>query len=150
MILAAGRRIAYRLEASRTMTIDNDALLKEAMTVRERAYAGYSRYYVGAALLDEKGNVHVGCNVENTAFPQGSCAEANAIGAMVAAGGRRIAKIAVVGGSGEIGPCRPCGGCRQRIKEFADERTRIITLAADGVSVVHTMDELLPASTKPV
>lgn len=132
------------------MTIDNDALLKRAMTVRERAYAGYSRYFVGAALLDEKGNVHVGCNVENTAFPQGSCAEANAIGAMVAAGGRRIAKIAVVGGSGEMEPCTPCGGCRQRIKEFADQGTRIITLDADGLPVVHTMDDLLPASTKPV
>ncbi len=132
------------------MTIDNDALLKQAMTVRERAYAGYSRYYVGVALLDEKGNVHVGCNVENTAFPQSSCAEANAIGAMVAAGGRRIAKIAVVGGSGDMEPCTPCGGCRQRIKEFADEGTRIITLDADGFPVVHTMDDLLPVSTKPL
>ncbi len=150
MILAIGQRIAYRLKAIRTMTIDNDALLKQAMTVRERAYAGYSRYYVGVALLDEKGNVHVGCNVENTAFPQGSCAEANAIGAMVAAGGRRIAKIAVVGGSGDMEPCTPCGGCRQRIKEFADEGTRIITLDADGFPVVHTMDDLLPVSTQPV
>ncbi len=150
MILAIGQRIAYRLKAIRTMTIDNDALLKQAMTVRERAYAGYSRYYVGVALLDEKGNVHVGCNVENTAFPQSSCAEANAIGAMVAAGGRRIAKIAVVGGSGDMEPCTPCGGCRQRIKEFADEGTRIITLDADGFPVVHTMDDLLPVSTQPV
>jgi len=150
MILAIGQRIAYRLKAIRTMTIDNDALLKQAMTVRERAYAGYSRYYVGVALLDEKGNVHVGCNVENTAFPQSSCAEANAIGAMVAAGGRRIAKIAVVGGSGDMEPCTPCGGCRQRIKEFADQGTRIITLDADGFPVVHTMDDLLPVSTQPV
>ena len=69
---------------------------------------------------------------------------------MVAAGGRRIAKIAVAGGSGEIKPCTPCGGCRQRIKEFADEGTRIITLDAAGFPVVHTMDDLLPASTKPV
>ena len=132
------------------MTTDNDALLQRAMTVRERAYANYSRYNVGAALVDEGGNVHVGCNVENTAFPQGSCAEANAIGAMVAAGGRRIAKIAVVGGSGAAEPCTPCGGCRQRIKEFSDEHTRIITLNANGLPVVHTMEDLLPASTKPV
>ncbi len=132
------------------MMIDDDLLLKQALTVRERAYADYSRFTVGAALVDEKGNIHLGCNVENTAFPQGSCAEANAIGAMVAAGGRRIAKIAVVGGSGEIGPCTPCGGCRQRISEFADEGTRIITLDADGGPCVHTMDDLLPDSTKPV
>jgi cytidine deaminase len=132
------------------MTVGPDDLLKLAATVRKRAYAGYSGYWVGAAIVDESGAVHLGCNVENTAFPQGSCAEANAIGAMVSAGGRRIVEIAVVGGSGEIGPCTPCGGCRQRIKEFADDGTRIITLDAQGRTVVYTIDQLLPAAIKPV
>lgn len=132
------------------MTIDNEALLRKAAAVRERAYAPYSKYSVGAAIIDEAGRLHLGCNVENTSFPQGSCAEANAIGAMVTAGGRRIALIAVVGGGAEVGPCMPCGGCRQRIKEFADAGTRIIALDFRGNASVYTMDDLLPVATKPV
>lgn len=147
---ASPERIAHHVPASGAPTIDQDFLFERAQAVRERAYAPYSKYFVGAALLDETGTVHVGCNVENTAFPQGSCAEANAIGAMVTAGGRRIVAIAVVGGAGEIGACSPCGGCRQRIQEFSDKDTRVFVLDDRTNVVEHTLAELLPASTKPV
>ena len=78
------------------------------------------------------GHLHVGCNVENAAYPLGSCAEAGAIAAMVQQGGKRIVKIAVVGGPGEVGPCTPCGGCRQRINEFADGNTVILAIDDSG------------------
>ena len=130
-------------------TPTDEALMEKAKAVREKAHAPYSRYYVGSAILDESGEVHLGCNVENAAYPQGNCAEASAIAAMVTAGGGRIVKIAVAGGHEALEECTPCGGCRQRILEFADESTRIITLNAGGGLVFHTMAELLPASTAP-
>jgi cytidine deaminase len=131
-------------------------LLAAASEVRRHAHAPYSGYAVGAAVLDESGAVHVGCNVENASYPEGICAEANAIGSMVAAGGSRISAIAVVGGVDESGAgkrqfaavseCTPCGGCRQRIAEFADATTRVILLDANGDRRVSTIDELLPRS----
>ena len=91
--------------------------------------------------------MHVGCNVENASYPQGSCAETGAIAAMVAAGGKRIVTIAVAGGNGRrSGACTPCGGCRQRIREFADADTRIIVKDYDGEWHTFTMDGLLPSS----
>ena len=128
------------------MKTDDDRLLEAAKNVRRNAYAPYSQYQVGAALLDEVGRVHTGCNVENSAFPEGTCAEANAIAAMVAAGGRRIAAIAVAGGRDELEPCTPCGGCRQKIAEFADPATRILLLDTAGTPTAHTIDDLLPRS----
>ena len=128
------------------MKTDDDRLLEAANNVRRNAYAPYSHYQVGSALLDEVGRVHTGCNVENAAFPEGSCAEANAIAAMVAAGGRRIAAIAVAGGRDALEPCTPCGGCRQKIAEFADPATRILLLDAAGTPTTHTIDDLLPRS----
>ena len=127
----------------------DENLIAAAKAVRERAYAPYSRFYVGAAVLDEAGRVHSGCNVENAAYPEGFCAEANAIGSMVTAGGKRVVHIAIVGGAaGTAGlqPCTPCGGCRQRILEFADADTRILLLDAAGQLQHHTMDDLLPLS----
>ncbi len=121
-------------------------LVDAAKAVRANAYAPYSSYYVGAALLDETGAVHTGCNVENAAFPQGACAEANAIGAMVAAGGKRIVAIAAVGGTEELEACTPCGGCRQRIQEFAGEDTRVILISDDGLIASYPIDDLLPAT----
>ena len=121
-------------------------LIDAALAVRDNAYCPYSGFYVGAALLDEQGRVHVGCNVENAAYPQGNCAETAAIGAMVAAGGQKIATIAVAGGRDQVTACTPCGGCRQRINEFADSGTRIIVIDDDNEWHVYTMDELLPAS----
>ena len=121
-------------------------LMDAAKKVRANAYAPYSGYHVGAALVDETGSVHTGCNVENAAFPVGSCAEANAIGSMVAAGGKRIVAIAAIGGKTEIEACTPCGGCRQRIHEFADENTRIILIGVNNSVDTYTVDELLPAA----
>jgi len=127
------------------MTVDDRKLVEAAGEVRVNAHAPYSAYKVGAALLDEQGSIHAGCNVENAAFPEGTCAEANAIGAMVAAGGRRIVAIAVVGGGDEIEACTPCGGCRQCIAEFADDDTRVILIGDDNTIGSYTIDELLPA-----
>lgn len=124
----------------------DDELLDAARTVRELAYCPYSEFRVGAAIIDENGNVHVGCNVENAAYPQGSCAEAGAISAMVAAGAQRIVTIAVAGGENKTRACTPCGGCRQRIHEFSDSNTRIIVKGNDNESHTYAMDELLPAS----
>jgi len=121
-------------------------LVDAAKAVRANAYAPYSSYYVGAALLDETGTVHTGCNVENAAFPQGACAEANAIGAMVAAGGKKIVSIAAVGGADDLEACTPCGGCRQRIQEFAGEDTQVILIGDDGSINSYPIDDLLPAT----
>ena len=127
-------------------TLDEKRLVQAARAVRQNAYAAYSGYRVGSAVLDEIGRVHVGCNVENSSFPLGACAEANAIGAMVAAGGKRIVAIAAVGGRAELDACTPCGGCRQIIQEFADENTRVILIGADGSPQTHLISTLLPAS----
>lgn len=121
-------------------------LMARAVDVRVRAHAPYSEYRVGAALEDEQGRVHVGCNVENAAYPEGLCAEAGAIAAMVAAGGRRIVKMAIAGGGDSLQACTPCGGCRQKILEFADADTRILLLDGQGGTVSCTAAELLPAS----
>ncbi len=131
---------------TRETTKVEQMLINAALQVRGNAHAPYSNYRVGAAVLDESGNVHTGCNVENAAFPEGTCAEANAIGSMIAAGGRRIVAIAAVGGAEDVEACTPCGGCRQCILEFADEDTRII-LVGDADSIdSYSIDELLPAS----
>ncbi len=121
-------------------------LIDAALAVRENAYCPYSGFQVGAALVDDQGQMHVGCNVENAAYPQGNCAETSAIGAMVAAGGKTIVAIAVAGGSDAVTACTPCGGCRQRINEFADAQTRVIVIDNDGDWHTFSMSELLPAS----
>ena len=128
------------------MMNDDDALIEAAKVVRARAHAPYSNYHVGCAVLDENGRIHNGCNVENAAYPEGICAETSAIAAMVAAGGTRIVAIAAVGGRRELEACTPCGGCRQRISEFANRNTRIILLDDKGQPLSYTMEQLLPAS----
>ena len=125
----------------------DEDLLDAARSVREMAYCPYSDFRVGAAIVDENGQVHVGCNVENAAYPQGSCAEAGAITAMVAAGGQRIVTIAVAGGgANKTRACTPCGGCRQRIHEFSDDSTRIIVKDDDSEWHTFTVADLLPSS----
>ena len=135
------------------MTADADALMDAARRVRLNAHARFSNYLVGAAVLDETGAVHVGCNVENASYPEGICAEANAIGSMVSAGGTRIVAIAVAGGAdastehpvaSEVGACTPCGGCRQRILEFADAETAIFMSDDAGDMHTYSMRDLLP------
>ncbi|MEX0707777.1 MAG: cytidine deaminase [Woeseia sp.] len=128
------------------MSISDRQLVNAATAVRSNAYAPFSHYTVGAAVLDEHGELHVGCNVENSSFPCGSCAEAGAISAMVAAGGTRIVAIAAVGGRDTLEECTPCGNCRQRISEFADTNTRILLLDTDGKIQSSSIEELLPGS----
>lgn len=126
------------------MTVDDEQLIEAAKNVRQNAYAPYSSYFVGAAIVDDRGDIHTGCNVENSAYPEGNCAEANAIGAMVAAGGKRISVIAAVGGGDDLEFCTPCGGCRQSILEFSDENTRIILINEEGEIQKYSVDDLLP------
>jgi len=128
------------------MSISDKDLISAATDARGNAYAAYSNYAVGAALIDDRGHLHVGCNVENAAYPLGSCAEEGAISAMVQEGGKRIVRIAVVGGAGEIGPCTPCGGCRQRIREFSDDDTRILAIDDSGEWQTFSVEALLPSS----
>ena len=124
-----------------------DALVRAAQLARVRAYAPYSRFSVGAALLDNLGRIHAGCNVENAAYPQGQCAEATAIGVLVMAGGLRIVAAAVVGVAEE--PVTPCGGCRQRLREFAADDCPIWVADASIVRARYTLGQLLPHSFGP-
>jgi cytidine deaminase len=126
---------------------DFEALFAAAAQVRERAYAPYSRFRVGAALLDENGALHTGCNVENAAYPSGSCAEQGAISAMIAKGGRAITALLVYGEGEAL--VTPCGACRQRIREFASLETPVAIAGPDGIRARFLLAELLPASFGP-
>lgn len=129
---------------------DVSTLFAAAAAARGNAYAPYSGFAVGAALRTEDGRVFAGCNVENAAYPQGQCAEATAIGAMVAGGGRRIAVVLVIGGSEDDGLlCTPCGGCRQRLREFADPATPVHLCGPEGLRRTVTLEALLPLSFAP-
>ncbi len=123
------------------------ALIAAAAAARAHAYAPYSRFAVGAAIRAADGTLHAGANVENAAYPQGPCAEASAIGAMIAAGGRRISEMVVLADGEAL--CAPCGGCRQRIREFADAETRIHLCGPEGLRRTVTLGELLPLSFGP-
>jgi cytidine deaminase len=122
-------------------------LIAAATAAREQAYAPYSNFAVGAALLDAEGRIHAGANVENAAYPQGLCAEASAIAHMVLAGGRRIVAVAVVGDAPQ--PVTPCGGCRQKLREFAADDTPVLVAGPTGERARYTLGELLPASFGP-
>ena len=128
------------------MRLSNQELIGKAKEARAQAYCDYSGYSVGAAIIDDQGKLHLGCNVENAAYPLGNCAEAAAIAAMVLEGGQRIARIAIAGGRSEVTACTPCGGCRQRIHEFADQATVIVVLDDSGDWREYGIGELLPAS----
>jgi cytidine deaminase len=123
-------------------------LINAAMEARVRAHAPYSKFYVGAAMRDEKGRIHSGCNIENAAYPQGWCAEPSAISHLIMAGGKSIREVVVIGNGN--GLCTPCGGCRQKIREFAAGDVKIHCCTEDGVLIQSfTLDELLPASFGP-
>ncbi|HJS31074.1 MAG TPA: cytidine deaminase [Alphaproteobacteria bacterium] len=119
-------------------------MFRRALAARDNAYAPYSRFTVGCCLRAESGKLYDGCNVENAAYPQGQCAESSAIGAMIAGGDRRIVEIVVVGGGDRL--CTPCGGCRQRLAEFAEPATPIHVCGPDGLRQTITLGELLPYS----
>jgi len=125
-----------------------DRLITAAIAAMGHAYAPYSNFPVGAAILDEAGSVHSGANVENAAYPVGNCAEASAIAAMIMAGRGRITAIAVAGGDGKM-LCTPCGACRQRIREFAAPHTPVLISGPDGLQRRFTLEELLPESFGP-
>jgi cytidine deaminase len=124
-----------------------DDLFQAACAAQARAYAPYSSFTVGAAIRDADGRIHAGCNVENAAYPQGACAETGAIGAMIQAGGRAIAEILVVGEGEHL--VTPCGGCRQRIREFARGDTPVHIAGPEGIRRTFRLDELLPFSFGP-
>ena len=126
---------------------DLERLLDAARAAREQAHAPYSGHTVGAAILGAGGSIHRGCNVENAAYPEGCCAETSAIAAMVLAGERGIEAIAVVGPGEAL--CTPCGGCRQRIREFAEPHTPIYVCGDEGLRRQFTLDELLPHAFGP-
>jgi cytidine deaminase len=116
---------------------------REAMAF---AHAPYSKFPVGAAIRAEDGKIYKGANIENLSFPQGWCAEPSAISAMVMGGAKKITEIAVI--AEKLALCPPCGGCRQKIAEFASADTKIYLCDDAGVQKVMTMEELLPFSFK--
>ncbi|PKP71415.1 MAG: cytidine deaminase [Alphaproteobacteria bacterium HGW-Alphaproteobacteria-4] len=122
-------------------------LMKAAAEVRENAYAPYSRFKVGAALRGKSGAIYRGCNVENVAYPEGTCAEAGAIAAMVAAGETEFIELCVIADSPS--PVPPCGGCRQKLAEFARSEVPVTLATTDGKQLQTTVGDLLPGRFDP-
>jgi cytidine deaminase len=118
-----------------------------ALAAQANAHAPYSHYRVGAAVRGASGAVYAGCNVENAAYPQGWCAETSALAAMVTAGERQVVAVVTVCDGEELGTC--CGGCRQKLREFATLDTPIYACDAAGLRAVFTLEDLLPASFGP-
>ena len=123
---------------------DDMSLEEAAKRARENAHAPYSNFKVGAAVRAASGAVYAGCNVENVAYPEGTCAEAGAIAAMVAAGDREVKEVFVVAQGGR--PVPPCGGCRQKLAEFADANVEVTMATLDGERATMTVSELLPGA----
>lgn len=119
-----------------------DRLFHAAKKAMQNFYAPYSNFPVGAAILSESGRIHAGCNIENAAYPQSACAEANAIAHMIVAGDRKILEVAVIAEKQDL--ITPCGACRQRLSEFATADTLVHLCDANGVADTMTMAELLP------
>jgi cytidine deaminase len=127
------------------------ALLAAARSAQLKAYAPYSKYQVGAAVLDDQGRIHAGCNVENAAYPEGLCAEASALSAMVLAGSTRALAVLVVGNGGKNKSAwtTPCGGCRQKLREFGAPDLPVLCANDTDLGPVHTLAQLLPESFGP-
>jgi cytidine deaminase len=126
---------------------ETEALIAAAVAVRSHAYAPYSRFPVGAAIRAEDGRIYLGVNVENASYPEGLCAEAAALAAMVAGGARRVQALAIVAAG--AAPCPPCGGCRQRLAEFAAPETELHLCTEDGKRRVVRLGELFPDAFAP-
>lgn len=120
------------------------SLKDTAIAVRENAYAPYSNFKVGAAIRGASGAIYAGCNVENVAYPEGTCAEAGAIAAMVAAGETRLSEVFVVASSPT--PVPPCGGCRQKLAEFGAGSVPVTLATTEGAEQVTTLGDLLPGA----
>ncbi|HEY4393644.1 MAG TPA: cytidine deaminase [Polyangia bacterium] len=121
---------------------EREALLTAARAVRRHAHAPYSKFTVGAAVRDERGRIHVGCNVENVSYGLTVCAERNAVAAAVAAGASRIRAVAVA--SGARPPATPCGACRQVLAELGGSDTEVLIAGATGAARRTTLRALLP------
>jgi cytidine deaminase len=117
-------------------------LFEEAKAARANAHAPYSSFAVGAAVRSASGKIYSGCNVENASFPEGWCAETTALGKMVAAEGK--ASVVEVLVMADAALCTPCGGCRQRLAEFAGDDTPVHICDTRGVRATFTLGELLP------
>lgn len=124
------------------LTAENKMLLALATKAQKNAHAPYSNFHVGAAILDENAQLHASCNVENAAYPLGQCAEAGAIAAMIASGSKQIKQILIASPNEEL--CPPCGGCRQKIAEFADAQTKVHMATTSGEIKTVMFNELLP------
>ena len=124
------------------MSADLTEMIERATAVRAHAHAPYSGFHVGACIRAESGTLYAGCNVENAAYPQGQCAEASAIGAMVSGGDSKIAEILVIGDGARL--CTPCGGCRQRLSEFAGPDTPVHVCGPEGLRQTIPLGDLLP------
>ena len=129
------------------MDSTQEQLFKAAKDVLNNSYSPYSKFKVGAAFITEDNSVIVGCNVENAAYPQSQCAEATAIGNLVASGFTKIKEVVVIG-SGDL-LCSPCGGCRQRLREFSLLDVKIHMCNVNGHIKTSTLEELLPDSFGP-
>ncbi|WP_255744190.1 cytidine deaminase [Aliiroseovarius sediminis] len=123
------------------------SLLDVAKAARENAYVPYSTFKVGAALRCASGAVYAGCNVENVAYPEGTCAEAGAIAAMALGGDRKVVEVVVIADAPL--PVTPCGGCRQKLAEFADADATVTMMTMGGESLTMTVAELLPGAFGP-
>lgn len=122
-------------------------LLAASLAARAHSHSPYSHYAVGAAVLDEQGRIHVGANIENAAYPQGCCAEATALGALVMAGGKQAVAVLVTGPGPDV--ITPCGGCRQKLREFAGPGMWVIAGDPSGIRQQWTLEQLLPFSFGP-
>ena len=127
--------------------MDKQQALKQVHGAMQRAYAPYSNYQVGALVLADDGASYAGCNVENASYPEGHCAETAAIAAMVLAGGKRIESIYIM--SQDVDGATPCGGCRQRIREFAHANTTVFLCSPTEVVHEVTLGDLLPRAFGP-
>jgi len=123
------------------------ALKQAALKIRENAYAPYSGFQVGVALRSSSGEVYTGVNVENAAYPEGTCAEAGAIARMIAAGDRKITAVYVVAEGAE--PVPPCGGCRQKLAEFSAPDVPVTMATISGIEKTLTVAQLLPGAFTP-
>lgn len=123
------------------------ALKQAALKIRENAYAPYSRFQVGVALMSSSGEIYTGVNVENAAYPEGTCAEAGAIARMIAAGDRKITAVYVVADGAE--PVPPCGGCRQKLAEFSAPDVPVTMATISGIEKTLTVAQLLPGAFTP-
>ena len=129
------------------MTPQQQELFDAAVAAQSKSYSPYSKFKVGAAIRSSSGRDYAGCNIENAAYPQGTCAEASAIAIMVSSGEREIAEVLTVCDGDLLGTC--CGGCRQKIREFAAGTAPIYACGPDGLRRIFTLDELLPVSFGP-